>query len=105
MTDGNRMFEIIRGNWRNAASEPRTWYGIVTEGTSRLIIARSKEGGREAEKRQRKRDVDDGNRVVIALRVTAGKLRRFRASLIDPLPVYPKRRQLHRYRCPRIFVP
>ena len=40
-----RIIEI-RDAWRDAASEPRTWYGIVSEGASGFIAA----------SRQKKRD-------------------------------------------------
>ena len=52
-----RMFEI-KGDCRAAASEPRTWYGIVSEGASRFMTAWKKEqetktdGGRVKRKRR-----------------------------------------------------
>ena len=49
--------------------------------------------GRAAQNRQRKREVEEADRVVIAPRATAGKLRRFRAALVGSLQDFPKRRR------------
>ena len=65
----------------------------MSEGASRFLIAWRKEEraakettaeDRAAENRQRKREAEDAERVVLAPGVTAAKLRRFRAALVGP---------------------
>ena len=56
------------------------------------MTASRKEDKMEAETRQRKKEVEEAERVVFAPGVTAGKLRRFKAALISSLPCSFKRR-------------
>ena len=46
--------------------------------------------------RQRKREAEEAEKVVVVPKFTAGKLRRYRAAMVGPFPGPPKHRRLRR---------
>ena len=88
-----RLFGITR-DWSSAALDPGVWYSTVHEGGCRFMAARAKEEQNASNRRQKKREAEELDKVEVALGVAVASLRRFRAVLIRPTQGLPKRRRL-----------
>ena len=84
----------ITGDCSTAALAPGVWYGPVREGSCRFMAVWVKEEEKASEHRQRKREVEEADKVEVAPGVTVASLRRFRAALLGPAQGIPKRRRL-----------
>ena len=87
-----RLFGIT-GDWSTAALDTGVWYSTVREGSCRFMPAMMKEVEKASEHRQRKREVEEADKVEIAPAGTVASLRRFKAALIGPTQELPKRRR------------
>ena len=92
-----RVFGVT-GDWRTAALDPGAWYNKVQEGC-RFMAAWVREEENASNQRQKKREVEEVDKVEVAPAVTVvASLRRFRtALLIGPTQGLPKRRRLCRW--------
>ena len=88
-----RLFGM-KGDWSTAALDPGVWCSTVREGGCRLLVAWVKEEEKASAHRQRKREVEEADKVEAAPGVAVASLRRFRAALIGPTRGLPKRRRL-----------
>ena len=83
----------IDGDWKAAALEQGAWDDTVIKGGCRFMA-----GWRDEESaaitRQRKREAEEADKVVVGSGVTVGQLRRFRAALLGPSLAPLKRRRL-----------
>ena len=95
MAEDLRLFGIT-GDWSTAALDPGVWYSTVREGGCRFMAAWAKEEENASNKRQKKREAEEADKVEVAPGVTVASLRRFRAALIGPTEGFPKRRRLCR---------
>ena len=71
----------IGGDWKAAALERGAWDDTVIAGGRRFMAGWRKEEESAAITRQRKREAEEADKVVVASGVTVGQLRRFRAAL------------------------
>ena len=78
-----QAFGICRG-WKAAPLERGAWDDTVIEGGRRFMAERRDEEESAAITRQRKREAEEADKVVVASGVTVGQLRRFRAALLGP---------------------
>ena len=97
VTEDRRVFGITE-DWSTAAFDHGALYKIVHEHGCRTMAAWARGEGKASENRQRKRKVEEANKVKIALGVTVGSLSLslFRAALIRPT-------QMHRM-CSRLSL-
>ena len=85
----------VTGDWSTAALDPEAWYNtVVHEGGCRFMAAWVKEEENASNRRQKKREAEEADKVGVAPGVTVANLRRFRAALIGPTQRLPKRRRL-----------
>ena len=76
MADDLRLFGIT-GDWSTAALDPGVWYSIVHEGGCRFMAAWAKEEQNASNRRQKKREAEELDKVEVALGVAVASLRRF----------------------------
>ena len=91
-----RVFGVT-GGWRTATLDPEAWYNKVHEGGCRFMTASVREEENASNKRQKKREAEEADKVEVAPAVTVASLRRFRTALIRPAQGLPKRRRLCRW--------
>ena len=84
----------IGGEWKVAPLERGAWDDTVIEGSRRFMAGWREEKENAAITRQRKREAEEADKVVVASGVTVGQLRRFRAALLEPSLAPLKRRPL-----------
>ena len=60
------------------------------------MVAWVKKEEKASERQQRKREVEEADKVEVVPGVTVASLRRFRAALIEPIQGLPERRRLCR---------
>ena len=72
----------------------KTWDDTVIEGGRRFMAGWMEEEESAAITRQRKREVEEADKVVVASGVTVGQLRHFRTMLLGPSLAPLKRRRL-----------
>ena len=84
----------IGGEWKAAALERGAWDDTVIEGGRRFMAGWREEEKSAAITRQRKREAEEADRVVVASGGTVGQLRRFRAALLRRSLAPLKRRRL-----------
>ena len=95
-----RVFGIT-GDWSTAALDLVFWYNSVCEGGCRFKAATTRQDERcpkSDRQRKKERDAEEADKVEVEVApgVTVGRLRRFKAALIEPIQGLPKRRRLHR---------
>ena len=95
MAEDLRLFGVS-GDWSIAALDPGVWYSTVREGSCRFMPAMTKEVEKASEHRQRKREVEEADKVEVTPGGTVASLRLFRAALIGLFQGLPKRRRLCR---------
>ena len=83
MAEDVRTFGI-GGDWQAAALERGAWDDTVIEGGRRFVVGWREEEESTAITRQKKREAEEADKVVVASGVTVGQLRRFRAALLGP---------------------
>ena len=93
MAEDVRAFDI-GGDWKAAALERGAWDDTVIEGGRRFMAGWRKEEESAVITRQRKREAEEADKVVVASEVTVGQLGRFRAALLGPSLAPLKRRRL-----------
>ena len=93
MAEDVRAFGID-GDWKVAALKRGAWDDTVIEGGRRFMAGWREEEESAAITRQRKREAEEADKVVVASGVTVGQLRRFRAALVGPSLAPLKRRRI-----------
>ena len=93
MAEDVRAFGV-GGDWKAPALERGAWDDTVIEGGRRFMAGWRDEEESAAITRQRKREAEEVDKVVVASGVTVGQLRRFRAALLGPSLAPLKRRRL-----------
>ena len=83
MAEDVRAFGI-GGDWKAAALEREAWGDTVIEGGRRFMAEWRKEEESAVITRQRKREAEEADNIVVASGVTVGQLRHFRAALLGP---------------------
>ena len=100
MAEDVRAFGIV-GEWKAVALERRAWDDTVMEGCRKFMAGWRDEEESAAITRQRKRESEEADKVVVASGVIVGQLRRFGAALLG-LSVAPlKRRRLLQQETPK----
>ena len=92
MAEHVRIFGI-GGDWKVAALEQGAWNDTVIEGGRKIMAGWREEEESAAIIRQRKREAEEADQVVIASGVTVRQLKRFRAALLGPSPAPLKRQR------------
>ena len=81
-------------HWKAATLERGAWDDTVIEGGRRFMAGWREEEENAAISRQRKREAEEADKVVVASGLTVGQLIRFRAALLGPSLAPLKRRRL-----------
>ena len=92
----DRLVYGITGERNTTSLDAGVWYSTVCEGGCRFMAALAREEEKASENRQRKREMEEADKVEVAPRVTVVSLRRFRAELIGRTQGLLKRRRLRR---------
>ena len=95
VADDLRLFGVT-GDWRTAALDPGAWYNTIQEGSCRFMAAWVRGEENASNRRQKKTEAEEADKVEVAPGVTVASLRRFRTALIGPTQGFPKRRRLCR---------
>ena len=90
MAEDRRLFGIT-GDWSTVAFDPGVWYSTVRDEGCRFMAASVKEEEKASEHRQKKREVEEADKIEVAPGLTVASFRRFRAALIEPTQGFLKR--------------